>query len=59
MSDGAAESCRKWSAAQPASASQDVGSHDDLAAYRAFRLAPEPKRAQPFIARQNVMKLTA
>jgi hypothetical protein len=45
VSDGAAESCRKWSAAQPASASQDVGSHDDLTVYRAFRLAPEPKRA--------------
>ncbi|AFJ88545.1 hypothetical protein MYA_4188 [Burkholderia sp. KJ006] len=45
MSGGAAASCRQLSAAQRASASQDVGSHDDLTVYRAFRLAPEPKRA--------------
>ncbi|CAG9220549.1 conserved hypothetical protein [Burkholderia vietnamiensis] len=59
MSGGAAASCRQLSAAQRASASQDVGSHDDLTVYRAFRLAPEPKRAQPFITRQNVMKWKA
>ncbi|WP_443798210.1 hypothetical protein, partial [Burkholderia vietnamiensis] len=43
VTDGAAASCRKRSAAQRASASQDVGSHDDPAVYRSVAARPRAK----------------